>query len=113
MSARLNGDQSLDVELAEGEGQTWLDRLPCTAADQEYLLIENQETQNRAEAVEQALKTLNEREQEIIRARILTDAPVTLQHLAEHFSISRERVRQIEKLALQRLRACMEPQVAE
>ncbi|MDD2558906.1 MAG: RNA polymerase sigma factor RpoH [Desulfuromonas sp.] len=113
MSARLGGDQSLDVELVEGEGQTWLDRLPSTDSDQEHRLIENQETQNLTDVVRQALKTLNKREQEIIQARILADTPVTLQHLAEHFSISRERVRQIEKRALQRLRACMETDGAE
>ncbi|MDY0211816.1 MAG: RNA polymerase sigma factor RpoH [Desulfuromonadaceae bacterium] len=113
MSARLCGDQSLDAELVEGEGQTWLDRLPSPDSDQEHLLIQNQETQNRTRAVELALKTLDAREQEIIQARILADSPVTLQHLAERFSISRERIRQIEKRALQRLRACMEPEGAE
>lgn len=110
MSARLSGDQSLDVELVEGEGQTWLDRLPSTDSDQEHLLIEHQETQNRTKTITQALKNLDKREQEIIHSRILTDTPATLQHLADQFSISRERVRQIEKRALQRLRACMEPE---
>ncbi len=113
MSARLSGDHSLDVEMVEGEGQTWLDRLPSTASSQEQLLIENQETQNRTDAVTQALKTLNKREQKIINARILADTPATLQHLAEQLSISRERVRQIEKRALQRLRTYMDPEYAE
>lgn len=113
MTTRLSGDQSLDVELIEGEGQTWLDRLASSDADQEHLLIESEENDNRTNAVEEALSTLKPREQEIVRERILAESPATLQQLAEHFSISRERVRQIEKRALERLRSCMEPQVAE
>lgn len=110
MTTRLSGDQSLDVEFIEGEGQTWLDKLASTDSDQERLLIEHEEERNRNSAVKQALSTLNPREQEIVRERILAESPATLQKLAERFSISRERVRQIEKRALERLRACMETQ---
>jgi RNA polymerase sigma-32 factor len=63
--------------------------------------------------VGQALSTLKPREQEIVRARILAESPATLQQLAERFSISRERVRQIEKRALERLRAYMETSMAD
>ena len=108
MTTRLSGDQSLDVEMIEGEGQTWLDRLASPDTDQEHLLIESEEESNRNSTVEQALSTLKPREQEIVRKRILAESPATLQQLAEQFSISRERVRQIEKRALQRLRTSME-----
>ena len=113
MTTRLSGDQSLDVEIAEGEGLTWMDKLASTDTDQELLLIESEEQQNRNTAVTTALSTLNEREQNIVRQRILADTPATLQQLAEQYSISRERVRQIEKRALQRLRSHMEPEPAE
>lgn len=113
MTTRLSGDQSLDAELIEGEGQTWLDKLASSDTDQEHRLIEDEEESNRNSAVEHALDTLNPREQEIVRERILAESPATLQKLAEHFSISRERVRQIEKRALERLRTCMETQAAE
>jgi RNA polymerase sigma-32 factor len=113
MTTRMGGDQSLDVELVEGEGQTWLDKLASTEVDQEHLLIEYEETNNRHNSVEQALSILKPREQEIIRERILAESPATLQHLAERFEISRERVRQIEKRALERLRTCMEGEIQQ
>jgi RNA polymerase sigma-32 factor len=113
MTTRLSGDQSLDVELIEGEGHTWLDKLASTDSDQEHLLIEYEEERKRESSVEQALSTLKPREQEIVRARILAESPATLQQLAERFSISRERVRQIEKRALERLRAYMETSMAD
>jgi len=113
MTTRLSGDQSLDIELIEGEGQTWLDKLASTDSDQEHMLIEYEEERKLESSVGQALSTLKPREQEIVRARILAESPATLQQLAERFSISRERVRQIEKRALERLRAYMETSMAD
>jgi len=105
MALRMAGrDASLDVELNEGEDYTLLHTLADSRDNQEQLLIQHEEQTNLSEQVNEALRHLNRREQEIIEARILRDNPLTLQELADRFSISRERVRQLEKNALEKIK---------
>ncbi len=109
MSLRLGGrDASLDMELVEGEDFTLLDTLADDRATQEEALAERQEQSVRAEKVARALKSLNEREGHIVRDRILAETPRTLQELADDYGISRERVRQLERNALVKMKQALE-----
>ncbi|MDT8423410.1 MAG: RNA polymerase sigma factor RpoH [Desulfuromonadales bacterium] len=110
MTMRMGGrDQSIDLELVEGEGYTLSDSLADTRASQEELVAEQQEQSLLNEQVQRAMQRLNERERHIVEQRILADEPQTLQELADHYSISRERVRQLEKNALQKLKGVFCP----
>jgi len=106
MAAR---DASLDLELTEGSDYTLLDSLADERDSQEQLLLEHEEARLLSTRVEDALTVLNERERHIVQARILSDTPQTLQELADHYGISRERVRQIEKNSLQKLKGQLVP----
>jgi RNA polymerase sigma-32 factor len=105
MSQRMGSrDTSLDLELVEGEGYTLLQNLPDNSEDQETALLHYEEQQLNCSRTSEALKTLKPRERDVIEQRILADSPSTLQEIADQYGISRERVRQIEKHALQKLR---------
>ncbi len=97
------GDHSLNAPVradAEGEWQDWLvDESP----DQETLLVESEELGKRRELLQDALETLNERERHIFTERRLKDDPVTLEDLSQIYDISRERVRQIEVRAFEKV----------
>ena len=111
MSQRLGRrDTSLDVELTEGEGYTLLHTLHDQSDDQETLLLAHEEQQINSQRTEAAFEDLNPRERHIIEKRILADDSCTLQELADEYDISRERVRQIEQNALQKLRKVMSEQ---
>ncbi|MDW7646248.1 MAG: RNA polymerase sigma factor RpoH [Desulfuromonadales bacterium] len=101
MSAR---DTSLDLELVEGDDYTLMDSLADERASQEELLLQKEEQSQLSYQTQRALASLNEREKRIIEARILTDSPKTLQDLADEYGISRERVRQLEKNALNKIK---------
>ena len=101
MSAR---DTSLDLELVEGDDYTLMDSLADERASQEELLLQKEEQSQLSSQTQRALASLNEREKRIIEARILTDSPKTLQDLADEYGISRERVRQLEKNALNKIK---------
>jgi RNA polymerase sigma-32 factor len=101
-------DSSLNVELVEGEGFTLMETLVDDAANQEMLLLENEQQKMRSNQVHTALALLNKRERKIIQDRILSEQPRTLQELADDYGISRERVRQLEKNALNKLRGPLE-----
>ena len=108
MSQRMGRrDASLDVELTEGEGYTLLHTLPDKADNQETLLLAEEERRLNTERTQAALSILNPRERSIITQRILTDPPATLQDIADEYGVSRERIRQIEQNALQKLRKAM------
>ena len=108
MSQRMGRrDASLDVELTEGEGYTLLHTLPDKADNQETLLLVNEERRLNTERTQAALSILNPRERNIIKQRILADPPATLQDIADEYGVSRERIRQIEQNALQKLRKAM------
>jgi RNA polymerase sigma-32 factor len=105
MNRRLGGDVSLNSPIGEqSDSGEWQDWLVDDSGSQESLLAENEETDIRREALSRALKALNTRERRIFEARRLADEPITLDQLAEDFDISRERVRQIEVSAFEKVR---------
>jgi len=108
MARRMAGrDASLDVNLVEGEDFSLLDSLADDRENQEELLIKHQENHLAASRVRDALELLNDRERRIVEERILNDEPSTLQSLADDYGISRERVRQLEKNALDKIRKAL------
>jgi RNA polymerase sigma-32 factor len=105
MNRRLGGDASLNSPLradTEGAGE-WQDWLVDDSDSQETILANSEERSNRHEALQGALEVLNERERRIFEARRLSDEPMTLEQLAEEFGVSRERVRQIEVRAFEKV----------
>ncbi len=104
MSAR---DASLDLELIEGDDYTLMDTLADERANQEELLLQHEEESQRTHQVRKAMEHLNDRERQIISDRILAETPKTLQDLADTYGVSRERIRQLEKNALNKLKANM------
>jgi RNA polymerase sigma-32 factor len=113
MNRRMSGDASLNAPLREeGEGE-WQDWLVDDSATQENLLVDRQETDNRLGALRQALGVLNDRERRIFEARRLAEDPVTLEELSGEFDISRERVRQIEVRAFEKVQAAVKAGVAK
>lgn len=112
MNRRMGGDASLNAPLREeGEGE-WQDWLVDDSADQEHLLVAQEESDNRHKALRGALDVLNARERRIFEARRLADEPVTLEQLSEEFGVSRERVRQIEVRAFEKVQAAVRSGVA-
>jgi RNA polymerase sigma-32 factor len=105
MNRRLSGDMSLNSPIREdGDSGDWQDWLVDDSASQETLLEESEEAEIRHKALGEALTVLNERERRIFEARRLADEPITLEELADEFGISRERVRQIEVRAFDKVR---------
>ena len=112
MEQRLRGDYSLDSEIASGEGYTLLEGLADDRLNQEEVLARNQEAALLEKEVSRALTRLNEKERYVIEHRVSADDPMTLQAIADHFSISRERVRQIEEGALKKMKSLLTPVVS-
>ena len=114
MNRRLAApDNSLNAPLRqEGEGE-WQDWLVDDSDSQETVLAEREERTGRSALLSSALKTLNDRERHILVERRLKDNPTTLEDLSREYNISRERVRQIEVRAFERLQKAMKQQVAE
>ena len=112
MNRRLGGDASLNSPLREdGEGE-WQDWLVDDSASQESALADRQESDARLGALRTALRVLNARERRIFEARRLADDPVTLEELSSEFGVSRERVRQIEVRAFEKVQAAVKADVA-
>jgi RNA polymerase sigma-32 factor len=112
MNRRMSGDASLNAPLREeGEGE-WQDWLVDGAASQENLLVDREEADNRHGALNAALTVLNPRERRIFEARRLADDPITLENLSDEFNISRERVRQIEVRAFEKVQAAVKSGMA-
>ena len=104
MDNRLfSGDQSLNVKVGEDGDAEWQDMLIDSNETQDNILANSNELLFRKKIFEQALEVLNEREKEIINLRKLQDKPVKLEELSKKFNISRERVRQIEEKAFEKL----------
>jgi RNA polymerase sigma-32 factor len=97
-------DLSLDAPFDEGKELTHLDLLQEGSPNQEEMLAQEQEKEVREQEVRKALKRLNEKEVFIIKNRVMSDAPLTLQEIGNHLKLSRERVRQIESEALKKLK---------
>ncbi len=99
---------SLDAPLASTEGETtMLDALPSQDVSQETFVLENQEKTQRHNALTNAMGKLNDRERDIFEARRLAEDPQTLEELSQKYNISRERVRQIENAAFEKVRVAM------
>ena len=104
MNNRLfSGDQSLNVQVGEEGDTEWQDMLVDSNETHDNLIANKDELKYRKKIFEQALEILNEREKEIITLRKLQDKPVKLEELSKKFNISRERVRQIEEKAFEKL----------
>jgi len=104
MNGRLSGpDQSLNAPLREDGDGEWQDWLTADGISQETHVAQSQELGQRREMLAKAMKNLSDRERHIIAERRLKDTPSTLQHLSQHYGISRERVRQIEVRAFEKL----------
>ncbi len=114
MNRRLSApDSSLNTPLRSDSESEWQDWLADDALDQETRLAEREELNERQELLNAALGELSERERDIIEARRLRDEPVTLEELSKKYDVSRERVRQIEMRAFDKLQAAMKAALAE
>src|SRR5215207_8745410 len=112
MNRRLGGDVSLNTPLREeGEGE-WQDWLVDDSASQEQILVAEEEGQNRLAALRDALSVLNPRERRIFEARRLAEDPITLEELSTEFGVSRERVRQIEVRAFEKIQEAVKKNLA-
>ncbi|ANK73712.1 RNA polymerase sigma factor RpoH [Ensifer adhaerens] len=105
MNRRLSGDASLNapIKASEGDSGQWQDWLVDDHDNQEEILIEQDELESRRALLANAMKVLNDRERRIFEARRLTEDPLTLEDLSAEFDISRERVRQIEVRAFEKV----------
>jgi RNA polymerase sigma-32 factor len=113
MNRRLGGDASLNAGIREdGDSGEWQDWLVDESASQESVLVESEEFDNRRKALGQALSVLNDRERRVFEARRLADNPIRLEELASEFGISRERVRQIEVRAFEKVQKAVRSRMA-
>ncbi len=114
MNRRLGGDASLNAPIrqtGEGAGE-WQDWLVDETSSQEKLMVEQEESENRLGALRGALSVLNDRERRIFEARRLRDEPETLEDLSAEFGVSRERVRQIEVRAFEKVQQAVKDGLA-
>jgi RNA polymerase sigma-32 factor len=113
MNRRLGGDVSLNAPIREeGDSGEWQDWLVDESSSQESRLVASEESDNRRKALGEALTVLNDRERRIFEARRLADDPITLEELADEFGVSRERVRQIEVRAFEKVQKAVRNKVA-
>ena len=108
MNRRMMGqEKSLNSPIKSGETDEWQDWLIDESLDQELIISQRQEFNEKKELLKNAMKILNEREKEIINARRLSENPLTLEELSKKYRISRERIRQIETKAFEKLQKSM------
>ena len=108
MNRRMMGqEKSLNDPIKSGETDEWQDWLVDDRLDQELIVSQKQEYDDKKELLHDALKILNQREKEIINARRLSENPKTLEELSKKYKISRERIRQIETKAFEKLQKSM------
>ena len=113
MNRRLSGDASLNAPIREdGDAGEWQDWLVDDTVSQESRLVAEEQADNRHKALRDAMSVLNDRERRIFEARRLADDPITLEDLAEEFGVSRERVRQIEVRAFEKVQKAVKNRVA-
>ncbi|MEM5494919.1 RNA polymerase sigma factor RpoH [Hoeflea sp. AS16] len=114
MNRRLAGDASLNapIRASEGESGQWQDWLVDDSESQEDMLVEQDQLETRRAMLQSALGVLNEREKRIFEARRLRDDPITLEDLSTEFNISRERVRQIEVRAFEKVQDAVQKAAA-
>ena len=107
MNRRLAGkEHSLNAPVGE-DGDQWQDWLVDKEMDQELKFAQQEEMNQRKDLLKDSIKILNDREKEILYARRLTDDPLTLENLSKKYKISRERIRQIENKAFEKLQKHM------
>ena len=108
MNRRMMGqEKSLNDPIKNGESDEWQDWLVDDSLDQELIISQKQEYDDKKDLLKDAMLTLNEREKEIIEARRLSENPKTLEELSKKYNISRERIRQIETKAFEKLQKTM------
>ena len=108
MNRRMMGqEKSLNDPIKSGEADEWQDWLVDDNLDQELLISQQQEYNEKKELLKNSMRILNEREKEIIKARRLNENPLTLEELSKKYKISRERIRQIETKAFEKLQKSM------
>lgn len=113
MNRRLSGDASLNSPLRDDQDSSeWQDWLVDDSASQESILAESEELDNRRGALREAMNVLNDRERRIFQARRLSEDPITLEQLSEEFGVSRERVRQIEVRAFEKVQKSVQEGMA-
>ena len=114
MNRRLAGDSSLNAPVRnDAESGEWMDWLvDDSAVDQETALAESEEQEQRRGMLHDALKTLNERERRVFEARRLAEEPLTLEQLSTEFGVSRERIRQIEVRAFEKVQKAVQKAAA-
>ena len=103
----MGQEKSLNDTIKDGENTEWQDWLVDEGMDQELLISQKQELEDKKELLYKSIGILNEREKEIITARRLSEEPETLEDLSKKFKISRERIRQIETKAFEKLQKSM------
>ena len=110
MDRRLSGDASLNapIRASEGESGQWQDWLVDDHDSQETMLIQQDELETRRDMLSRAMGVLNDRERRIFQARRLSEDPATLEDLSTEFDISRERVRQIEVRAFEKVQEAVQ-----
>jgi RNA polymerase sigma-32 factor len=114
MNRRLGGDASLNAPIRDdGDSGEWQDWLVDNSPSQQDVLEESEQLDNRRKALTQALDVLNDRERRIFEARRLADDPITLEDLASEFGVSRERVRQIEVRAFEKVQKAVKSGIAK
>jgi RNA polymerase sigma-32 factor len=114
MNRRMGAaDGSLNVALGEDGETEWLERLPDDGPSPEALVVEADELARRKRRLGEAMQRLDAREREIVRERRLRDEPLTLEDLSRRFHVSRERIRQLEVRALDKLKKAMQVPAAE
>ena len=107
MNRRLAGkEHSLNSPIGE-DGDEWQDWLEDKEMDHELKFAQKEEIDQRKDLLKDSIKILNDREKEILYSRRLTDDPLTLEDLSQKFKISRERIRQIENKAFEKLQKHM------
>ena len=108
MNRRMMGhEKSLNDPIKNGETDEWQDWLVDDSLDQELVISQKQEYDDKKELLNSAMKILNDREKEIITSRRLSEEPQTLEELSKKYKISRERIRQIETKAFEKLQKSM------
>jgi RNA polymerase sigma-32 factor len=113
MNRRLAGDSSLNAPVRnDAESGEWMDWLVDDTMDQETALAESEERDQRRGMLADALKGLNERERRVFEARRLAEDPLTLEELSSEFGVSRERIRQIEVRAFEKVQKAVQKAAA-
>ncbi|MFZ5733098.1 MAG: RNA polymerase sigma factor RpoH [Pseudomonadota bacterium] len=114
MNRRLGGDASLNSPIRDdGDPGEWQDWLVDTSPNQEAIIAESEEYDHRHQALTGAMSVLNPRERRIFEARRLAEEPMTLEDLAAEFNVSRERVRQIEVRAFEKVQSAVKGTIAK